>query len=243
MRAYFLEIATTDYNTTASAVAGGADRIELCASIMEGGLTPSFGMVKKCRDAFALPIFAIIRPRSGDFLYTQEEFEIMLLDTALCKQIGCDGIVAGILLDDGKIDKDRMEKIVNRAYPLEVTFHRAFDRCLDPYEALEDIISLGCTRILTSGQKTTALEGKDLIAALVQLAAGRVSIMPGGGIRSESLKPLMQQTGAYEFHTSLKDATNTQMSYIHPSFSNSYESYWQPLIDPVAVRELKNMLK
>src|SRR4051812_14775380 len=137
---YIIEIATTDFSTTRSAVEGGADRIELCANLAEGGTTPSYGQLKKCREAFTIPLYAIIRPRGGDFLYTGEEFEIMLYDARLCKELGFDGIVTGLLNTDGTIDKTRTAALIDAVYPLGVTFHRAFDRCRDPFEALELLI-------------------------------------------------------------------------------------------------------
>lgn len=160
---YIIEIATTDFNSTEAAVKGGADRIELCSALSEGGLTPSFGLIKICRQKFSLPIFPIIRPRGGDFLYNDEEYRVMKNDVDLCKEIGCDGIVIGFLKKDGKINKKRIAKMVELAYPMEVTFHRAFDRCIDPFETLEEIIDAGCQRILTSGQQPTAMEGVELI--------------------------------------------------------------------------------
>src|SRR5215203_2363844 len=149
---YCIEIATTDYAGTEAAVNGGADRIELCSALSEGGLTPSFGLIKMCREKFDLPIFPIVRPRSGDFLYSDDEYNIIKNEVALCKELGCDGIVIGFLKRDGSIDKKRTAKIVEKAYPMEVTFHRAFDRCVNPFQGMEDIIEAGCQRILTSGQ-------------------------------------------------------------------------------------------
>src|SRR5215218_6326399 len=158
---YIIEIATTDFAGTEAAVKGGADRIELCTALSEGGLTPSFGLVKRCREKFNLPIFPIIRPRTGDFLYTDDEYRIIKNEVALCKELGCNGIVLGFLNKDGTINKKRTAKMVERAYPMEVNFHRAFDRCIDPYQAMEDIIEAGCQRILTSGQQLTAIEGAE----------------------------------------------------------------------------------
>ncbi|MFN2440392.1 MAG: copper homeostasis protein CutC, partial [Chitinophagaceae bacterium] len=137
---YILEIATTDFTTTKLAVEGGADRIELCAALSDGGTMPSYGMIKKCRESFDLPIFPIVRPRSGDFFYTDEEFELIMNDVKLCKELGCDGVVIGLLKKDGTIDQKRTGKLIELAYPMEVTFHCAFDRCKDPFEASEQLI-------------------------------------------------------------------------------------------------------
>src|SRR5215510_7313909 len=150
---YIIEIATSDFSTTKSAVEGGADRIELCAALSDGGTTPSYGHIKRCREAFDVLLYPIIRPRGGDFLYTKDEYEIMLQDVKLCKQLGCDGIVIGLLNMDGTIDIARTSELIETAYPMGVSFHRAFDRCRDPFQAMEELIAIGCERILTSGQE------------------------------------------------------------------------------------------
>src|SRR6185503_7642645 len=194
---YIIEIATSDFLTTKSAVEGGADRIELCANLAEGGTTPSYAHIKKCREAFSIPLFPIIRPRGGDFLYNKDEFAIMKNDTRLCKELGCEGVVIGLLNMDGTIDMTRTSELVELAYPLEVTFHRAFDRCKDPFAALEELIEIGCQRILTSGQQPSVVETRhalsvqqsavngnavDLIAQLNKVADDRIIIMPGSGV-------------------------------------------------------------
>ena len=240
---YVIEIATTDFTTTRSAVEGGADRIELCAALSEGGTTPSYGTIKQCRQAFSVPLFPIIRPRSGDFLYDEEEFKIMLDEVKLCKQLGCDGVVIGLLQADGSIDVKRSAKLVDAAYPLEVTFHRAFDRCRDPFEALEQLIKIGCQRILTSGQQPAAPQGMDLIAQLVKAADDRILIMPGSGVRKENIKEIARKTGAVEFHSSLRDQSRTQMNFIHLAFETSEESYINPFIDSREVKSLRKALE
>lgn len=239
---YIIEIATTDFTTTQSAVAGGADRIELCAALSDGGTTPSFGTIKKCRENFEVALFPIIRPRGGDFLYTEEEFAIMLSDVILCKQLGCDGVVIGLLQKNGHIDVERTKALVNAAYPLEVTFHRAFDRCTDPFVALEQLIDAGCQRILTSGQKPAATDGIDLIASLIRKAEGRIIIMPGSGVRQDNIRELAINTGATEFHSSLRSRKDSQMKFLHPAFSKE-DSYINPAIDPDAVMDLRDALE
>lgn len=239
---YIIEIATTDYSTTRSAVEGGADRIELCAALTEGGITPSYGTIRQCREDFSVALFPIIRPRSGDFLYTEEEFKTMLYDVKLCKDLGCDGVVVGLLQRDGAIDLHRTERLVQLAYPMEVTFHRAFDRCRDPFDALEGLIKIGCQRILTSGQQPAAPEGIDLIAQLVKAAGEQILIMPGSGVRPENIRELAEKTGAREFHASLRSRQATFMKYIHPAFSGSTESYTNPAINPEEVKALRNAL-
>jgi copper homeostasis protein len=235
---YTIEIATTDFTTTRSAVEGGADRIELCAALSEGGITPSYGLIKTCRDSFDVPLFPIIRPRGGDFLYDDDEFELMKRDALLCKDTRCEGVVVGMLTKDGSIDIERTARLVQLAHPLDVTFHRAFDRCKDPFEALEQLIQIGCRRILTSGQRPTAVEGIDLIAALVKQAGDRIVIMPGSGVRKENIKMIAEKTGATDFHSSVKGQKKSQMDFIHPSFNETVITG----IDPAEVKALRNAL-
>ena len=239
---FIIEIATSDFLTTKSAVEGGADRIELCANLAEGGTTPSYAHIKKCREAFSIPLFPIIRPRGGDFLYTKDEFEIMKNDIKLCKELGCEGIVIGLLNMDGTIDMTRTSELIELAYPLEVTFHRAFDRCKDPFVALEELIEIGCQRILTSGQKPTVSEGVDLIAELNKKADDRIVILPGSGVRKDNIKMLAEKTGCIEFHSSLRGKTKSSMQFIHPAFADSAESYSNNEISPDEVRALRNAL-
>ena len=237
---YTIEIATADYTTTKSAVEGGADRVELCANLDQGGTTPSYGTLLQCRESFNVELYAIIRPRSGDFYYTDEEFTIMQTEVKLCKELGCDGVVIGLLYPDGSIDLKRTARLIELAYPMEVTFHRAFDRCNDPFNALEQLIKAGCQRLLTSGQQPTASEGANLIGHLVEKAAGRIIIMPGSGVRKENIKDLALRTGAVEFHSSLRAKTRGDMDYVHPSFTE--EDYTNPYIDPEEVRILRAAL-
>ena len=243
MPAFIIEIATSDFETTQSAVDGGADRIELCANLEEGGTTPSRGMIEQCRNSFNLPIFPIIRPRGGDFLYTEEEFQVMLKDARFCKEVGCEGVVIGMLDIDGHIDLERTSALINAAYPLEITFHRAFDRCRDPFKALEDLIKIGCQRILTSGQQPAAPAGKDMIRDLLTEADSRIVIMPGSGVRKENIKMLAEHTGAVEFHSSLRGKIKSRMNFVHPAFASSAESYSNNFIDPAEVSALREALE
>lgn len=236
---FIIEIATTDFNTTKNAVEGGADRIELCANLGEGGTTQSFATIKKCREAFDILLFPIIRPRGGDFYYTDEEYEIMLNDIILCKHLGCDGIVTGLLKRDGTIPLKKAARLVSAAYPMEVTFHRAFDRAIDPLERLEDLVNIGVQRLLTSGQKPTAIEGVDLIKQLIVQSNGRISIMPGSGVRINNVKKIALETGAVEFHTSLRSTVESKMDYHHLSFEGEY---YNAYINPEDVRKLREAL-
>ena len=240
---FVIEIATTDFTTTKNAVLGGADRIELCAALTEGGTTPTYGTIKKCRESFSVDLFPIIRPRSGDFLYSDEEFEIMLTDVFICKELGCNGLVSGLLQKDGTIDSKKTSRLIEAAYPLEFTFHRAFDRCLDPFKAMEFLIEIGCGRILTSGQQPGAPEGAKLIGQLVNEANGRIVIMPGSGVRKENIKALAEETGATEFHSSLRGKQQSRMDFKHPAFASSEESYSNPYIDPHKVKALRKALQ
>jgi len=240
---FIIEIATSDFITTKSAVEGGADRIELCANLAEGGTTPSFGTIRLCRESFDVLMYPIIRPRGGDFLYSKNEFEIMLQDVKLCKQLGCDGIVIGLLNMDGTIDRVRTSALIEAAYPLGVTFHRAFDRCKEPFEALEQLIEIGCERILTSGQQPSVVDGVELVAELNKKADDRIIIMPGSGVRKENIKMLAEKTGCVEFHSSLRGKEPSKMSFIHTAFKDSEESYNNNKISPDDVRALRFSLE
>lgn len=240
---YIIEIATSDFLTTNSAVEGGADRIELCANLAEGGTTPSYALIKRCREAFNILIYPIIRTRGGDFLYNKDEFAIMENDIKLCRELGCDGVVIGLLNMDGTIDITRTSALAELAYPMGVTFHRAFDRCRDPFEALEELIEIGCERILTSGQMPSVNDGVDLITELNKKADDRIIIMPGSGVRKENIKILAEKTGCVEFHSSLRSKTKSPMQFVHPGFVGSEESYLNNEISAGEVRALRSGLE
>ncbi len=237
-----IEIATSDFHTTQAAVQGGADRIELCCNLGEGGTTASYGLIRQCREIFAVSLYPIIRVRGGDFLYTDEEFDCMYRDVQLCRELGCDGVVIGLLRRDGTVDIDRTARLVEAAYPLGVTFHRAFDRCADPFAALEALAGIGCERILTSGQQPVAIDGADLIAQLQQQSAGRIIIMPGSGVRRENIAWLAGKTGCSEFHASLRQTAASRMEYLHPAFAADEGSYRQAYIDPEEVKAMRAAL-
>jgi len=215
-----LEICCFNLQSAIIAQRAGAHRVELCADAAVGGTTQSLGVIKIAREKLQIQLYPIIRPRGGDFLFTEDELEIMMNDVLLCKQIGCDGVVIGMLKQDGTIDKKSCGQLVQLAYPLGVTFHRAFDRVADPQEALEDIIEIGCERILTSGQQPTAMEGAELIAQLIQQADDRIIIMPGSGIRSANITELAQKTKAEEFHSSARTHLSSNMQYIKANMKN-----------------------
>ena len=212
-----LEIIGFNIESCIIAENAGAHRIELCDNPAEGGTTPSYGFIKTARENLSIALYVMIRPRGGDFLYSEEAFSIMKADIAICKQLGCDGIVTGILKEDGSIDKKRCKELVDLAYPLGVTFHRAFDNSKDPIQALEDVIEAGCERILTSGQKATAIEGSEIIRELIRRADDRICIMPGSGVNSENIISIATNTGATEFHSSARKYVNSSMKFQNKS--------------------------
>ena len=182
----------------------GAARIELCRDYAAGGLTPLYDTIQLAIESTSIPIYPIIRPRGGDFFYSYEEFDEIKKNIITCKQLQCPGIVTGISLQNGEIDTQRLKELVVLAHPMKVTCHRVFDRTPDPYKALEDIITTGCERILTSGQAPVAVDATALIAALVKQAGDRIIIMPGSGVRASNIAQLIQETGANEFHSSAR---------------------------------------
>lgn len=206
------------------AQAAGAHRIELCDNPGEGGTTPSYGFIKAARENLRIELYPIIRPRGGDFFYSDAEFDVMKVDVKLCKDLGCDGVVIGMLNADGTVDKKRCKELVEIAYPLGVTFHRAFDRVSDAAQALEDVIEIGCERILTSGLVPNALNGAETLAALIKQADERIIIMPGSGIRAGNIIELAQKTGAVEFHTSARMNIDSKMNYTNEGMNESLKS-------------------
>jgi len=197
-----LEICVDSAEGAVAAQVGGADRIELCAALVEGGTTPSFGLLRTTLAAVGIDVAAMIRPRGGDFHYSARELEIMRLDIEVARKAGAHGVVLGVLCPDGTVDAERVAQLVAAARPMSVTFHRAFDVTRDPIEALETLIALGCERVLTSGQEATAPEGLPLLRKLVDHARGRIVVMPGCGIRANNLAHVRAATGAHELHAS-----------------------------------------
>jgi copper homeostasis protein len=208
-----LEICIDSLESARIAQAAGADRVELCQALLEGGTTPSPGAIRQVRQHCTLGVMVIIRPRGGDFLYTDDETEVMLEDIHYAKAAGADGVVIGCLHADGTVDLDQTRALIQAARPLAVTFHRAFDLCRDPFAALEQIIELGAERILTSGQESTVLEGAEVIRELVQRARGRIVIMPGGGITTRNVKKIVALTGVSEVHMSCRRSVDSGMQH------------------------------
>ncbi len=192
---------------------GGADRVELCDNLLEGGTTPSAGCIKVARRGLKIGLQVIVRPRGGDFLYNNDELEVMREDIRMAKDLGADGVVVGCLTAEGDIDRARTEELIRLARPLNVTFHRAFDMCRDPQQGLEDLITLGVDRVLTSGQEASCPEGLDVIAALQMQAAGRIIVMPGGGLTPRNIKKIVRATGVSEVHLSARQTVESAMNY------------------------------
>lgn len=211
-----VEACVDSVESAVAAEQGGAGRIELCDNLIEGGTTPSAGAILGCRERLRIPVFVMIRPRGGDFLYSDIEFEVMRRDIAVAKELGAHGVVFGILRRDGSVDVERTRVLVEEARPLAVTFHRAFDVCRDPDEALEALIALGIDRVLTSGQAAKAEEGIPTIAALVRQAAGRIGILPGGGIDESNVARIVAETGAREVHVRGTSIQPSPMEYRNP---------------------------
>jgi len=211
--AFILEICADSVESAINAQKGGADRVELCANMFEGGITPSYGTVVLARKYLDIELYVMIRPRGGDFCYSDLEFEQMKLDIELLKETGIDGLVFGILNPDGSIDTKRTKILTDLSRPLKVTFHRAFDMCFNPFQSLEDIIASGADRLLSSGLKQTALEGAELLNLLNLQANGRILIMPGAGINSENILVIQERTGTSEFHMTANSQYEGKMTY------------------------------
>jgi copper homeostasis protein len=213
MKTSLLEICCYSVQSAIIAEQSGADRIELCAGIHEGGTTPSASCIKMTKESVSIPVHVIIRPRGADFCYSDIEFDCMKLDIKHCKENGVNGIVSGVLLSDGSIDVERTKELIDLAKPMNFTFHRAFDMVKDHFKALEQLIAIKADRILTSGGEQTAVMGKDLLKDLVEKANGRIGIMPGSGITHENILSLKKSTGAEEFHCSAKSLVRGKMEY------------------------------
>jgi len=233
-----LEIAVFNIEAALQAEKAGADRLELCENPLEGGTTPSYGTLRLVAEKIGIPVFPIIRPRGGDFLYDDESFEVIKRDLLLCRELGFPGAVLGLLNKDGSIDATRTSWLVELAYPLEITFHRAFDRAKEPEAAMETLIKCGCSRILTSGQYPSVREGIGLIQKLITLAKNEIIILPGSGVRSSTI-PMLMQAGAVEFHSSARQPMASKMEYIVPSMNESLDMWG---IDTSEIRAMKALI-
>lgn len=214
-----LEICAGSVESAIAARDGGAQRIELCAALEVGGVTPSAGLIAQARKIEGLTLNVIIRPRGGDFLYNEYEAACMEHDIRTCKQLGVDGVVIGALTAQGDIDTTLCKRLIEAAEGMSITFHRAFDMCRDPHKALEELIEMGCDRVLTSGQASTAQAGVTLLRELVEQANGRIIIMPGCGVNSNNAAVILQATGAQEIHASARKSVGSGMLFRHSGVS------------------------
>ena len=211
-----VEICVEGVDGLAAAQAGGADRVELCASLVEGGLTPSLGVIKQSLAVATIPFYVIVRPRGGDFLYSELEFLSMLDDVRACRDMGVSGVVVGCLTADGRIDEKRMTELVEAARPMRVTCHRAFDMTRDPAEAVEALVRCGVDRVLTSGQRNTALEGIDTLRHTHELAAGRILVMACGALDETNIAEVLRRTGVDELHFAAPAVVRGGMTFRNP---------------------------
>lgn len=212
-----LEICANSFASALAAEEGGAIRVELCENMAEGGTTPSYATIKMAKKHLKIEVWPIIRPRGGDFLYSDDEFELMKEDIKACKSLNCDGVVTGILLSNGEIDKKRCAELIEVAKPMPVSFHRAFDMSNDLDKALEDLIELGFIRVLTSGGAENAFMGIETLSKLVEQANGRIQIMPGAGINPTNIQEIATKTGAKNLHSSARVNVKSKMEYRNQS--------------------------
>lgn len=215
------EVCIDSLASAKAAEKGGAQRVELCDNLIEGGTTPSYGMVKSVCENTELEVMVMIRPRGGDFLYTEEEFAIMESDIEHFKQLPITGFVFGLLKEDGQVDTENTERLLEISRPFEVAYHRAFDMAKDPFKTLETLIELGVDRVLTSGQQPNAFAGKELLQKLNEKASDRITIMPGGGINENNIQELIEVTGVNEFHASAKISISSKMKFQNQAVSMS----------------------
>ena len=238
-KSVLLEICVFNTATAVAAENAGADRIELCENYANGGTTPSYGYLKTVREKISIPVFPMIRPRGGDYFHTADEIEIIRKDILLCKELGFDGVVFGILNQDGTVDHENTARLVEAAYPLEVTFHRAFDRCKNPSEALEKIIDAGCNRVLTSGQVPKVTDGLKMVKELVDQADGRIIILPGSGLNSSNVEMIIQSTGVNEVHTSARIRIPSATRFRNEKMPEDFDS---DFVDATEIQRIKQLI-
>jgi copper homeostasis protein len=215
-----LEVCAFNVQSCMIAESAGAVRVELCDNPIEGGTTPSYGTIKLAREKIAIGLYPIIRPRSGNYFYNEQEYEIIKNDIRICRELGCDGISVGAATITGEIDTEWLKRIVEWAGPLGVTCNRAFDGTPDPFKALEDIIVCGCERVLTSGQKASAPQAGETLGKLIRQANGRISVMPGAGIKSGNIEQLHKACNANEYHASARKVAPNPLTYINTLVSD-----------------------
>jgi copper homeostasis protein len=240
MKRPVLEVSIEGVDGLLVAQDNGADRVELCASVLEGGITPSIGVVREALRRARVPVFVIVRPRGGDFLYSEPEFESMLQDVIALKELGVPGVVTGCLTSGGDVDEQRTGELLRLARPMSFTFHRAFDMVREPAQALEVLIGLGVDRVLTSGQRATAMEGLANLKQLGQLANGRMIVMPCGGLRAGNIGQVCRETGLCELHFAAHKKEPSSMTYRNPQIAMGLTSqdheYLKTVTDATTVR-------
>lgn len=235
-----LEVCAFNIQSCVIAESAGAARVELCDNPLEGGTTPSYGTIRVVREKISIELYPIIRPRSLNYFYTDDEWEIIKADIKLCKELGCDGISIGVQKQDGTIDADRMKRICDLAYPMGVTSNRVFDAAPDAFEAIETLIDCGCERVLTSGLAATAPEGAILLKELVNKADSRIIIMPGAGVRSHNLEKLIADTGATEYHSSARQAIANNVLFENKQISDMGNLY---IADEAEIKKMVSILQ
>ena len=244
---YKLEICVDNVESAMDARDAGADRIELCNNLFEGGITPGYGTIISARNNLNILLNVLIRPRGGDFLYNDTEYDIMRRDIDICGECGVDGIVIGILRSDGSIDVERTAKLIELSHPMSITFHRAFDMCIDPVKGLEDVIASGADILLTSGQRNSAEEGAELIKRIIKQAGKRIKVMPGSGISEANIAMIAKVTGAKEFHLSARKVIDSEMIFrkqgIIMGNTDGYNEFSRKVADPDRIKSIINILK
>ena len=215
-----LEVCAFNIQSCIIAERAGAVRVELCDNPLEGGTTPSYGTIRQVRERIAIQLYPILRPRSGNYFYDEEELAILQKDIATCKELGCDGISIGAATINATIDTEWLKRMVEWAYPMGVTCNRAFDGTPEPFEALEALVASGCERVLTSGQKSAAPDAGAVLRALVKQAGNRIIVMPGAGIKSSNIRQLREESGAVEFHASARKIQPNPLTYINNQISD-----------------------
>jgi len=240
-----LEICVDSVESAIAAEAGGAQRVELCSALSEGGLTPSLGLIRAVRSRIGIGVSVMIRPRGGDFLYSDEEYSVMREDIAHATDAGANGVVFGLLTADGRVDVARTSRLVDDARRMEVTFHRAIDMAMDLEQSLEDIVKTGADRVLTSGAAQSAALGAERIAGLVRAATSRIGIMVCGNVRPENVQEIAQATGAREFHAALRTAVASPVTYRNPGLSlgdPGSDEYTRHIVVAEDVRSLRQAM-
>lgn len=242
-----IEVCANSLESALNAQKGGVHRVELCSNLYEGGTTPSMGEISLARELLQIDLNVLIRPRGGDFLYSENEIEIIKRDILFCKEIGVDGVVIGFLKPDGSINKELTKEITELARPMSVTFHRAFDMCINQEEALKELIEIGVDRVLTSGAQNKAIDGKSLLNKLVKQAGKRIIIMPGSGIRANNISEIIEKTGAREFHASERKILGSKMTFrkeqIFMGGLEQISEYEVRIIDEVKIKDITTISK